>query len=81
MITKTLETSFMTVELELNDEGEVEGAAMSSTLEHGNDDLSRAFDGIESLVLAHACAGINITSPAYREGIETAVETCTNNLE
>jgi len=33
-------------------------------------------DGITSLILAHACAGINVKSPAYIEGIETAVEAC-----
>jgi hypothetical protein len=33
-----------------------------------------AIDGIESMVLAHACAGIDVTSPAYVEGLETAVE-------
>ena len=36
-------------------------------------------DGIESLILAHACAGIDITTPKYIEGIETAVEACANN--
>jgi len=37
-------------------------------------DLAGALDGIESMILAHACAGIDITTPAYLEGIETAVE-------
>jgi hypothetical protein len=39
-----------------------------------------AVDGIESLILAHACAGIDITTPAYIEGIETAVQACAENL-
>lgn len=39
-----------------------------------------AMDGIEALVLAHACAGIDVESPAYLEGIETAVEGAANNL-
>ncbi len=30
--------------------------------------------GIESIILAHACAGIDITDPAYIKGIETVVE-------
>ena len=38
------------------------------------------FDAIESLILAHACAGIDVTSPAYVEGIETAVEAIANHL-
>ena len=33
-----------------------------------------AIDGIESLILAHACAGIDVESPAYLEGLETAVQ-------
>jgi hypothetical protein len=37
-----------------------------------------AIDGLEALVLAHACAGIDVTSPAYIEGVETAVEAIVN---
>jgi hypothetical protein len=37
-------------------------------------------DTVESMVLAHACAGIDVTTPAYIEGIETAVEAGANNL-
>jgi CheY-specific phosphatase CheX len=33
-------------------------------------------DGITSLILAHACAGIDVESPAYIEGIETAIQAC-----
>jgi hypothetical protein len=29
---------------------------------------------LESLVLAHACAGIDVTSPAYLDGVETAFD-------
>ncbi len=32
-----------------------------------------AFDAIEAMVLGHACAGIDVTSPAYLEGLESAV--------
>jgi hypothetical protein len=35
-------------------------------------------DAITSLILAHHCAGIDVTSPAYLEGIETAVENISN---
>lgn len=35
-------------------------------------------DAIESIVLAHACAGIQVTTPQYIEGIETAVEAGAN---
>ena len=37
-------------------------------------------DGLESLILAHACAGVDVESPAYVEGIETAVEAITNHF-
>jgi hypothetical protein len=33
-----------------------------------------AIDGLEALILAHACAGVDVESPAYLEGIETAVD-------
>jgi hypothetical protein len=39
-----------------------------------------AMDGLESLILAHACAGIDVTTPAYVEGIETAVEAIGNHF-
>jgi len=37
-------------------------------------------DAIESLVLAHATVGIDVTTPAYIEGIETAVDACANHV-
>ena len=72
------------VVLSFNEEGEVDGGAISSNLQ-GEDaeedaDYNLAIDGIESLILGHACAGIDIESPAYLEGIETAVEAAANNL-
>jgi hypothetical protein len=39
-----------------------------------------AMDGIEALILAHACAGVDVRSPAYVEGIETAVEAVATHL-
>jgi len=36
--------------------------------------------GLESLILAHACAGVDVKSPAYLEGIEMAVEAITNRF-
>ena len=46
----------------------------------GSEDFCSAIDGLESLILAHACAGIDVEAPAYVEGIETAVEAIFNNL-
>lgn len=37
-------------------------------------------EGITSLILAHYQAGIDVTTPAYLEGIETAVEAVSNNF-
>jgi len=39
-----------------------------------------AIDSLESLILAHACAGIDVESLAYVEGIETAVEAIANHF-
>jgi len=39
-----------------------------------------AMDGIESIILSHAIAGIDITTPEYKEGIETAVQGCASNM-
>ena len=41
--------------------------------------FNAAIDGLESLVLAHACAGINVASPVYIEGIESAVDAIANH--
>lgn len=41
-----------------------------------HDKYEAAMDAIESIILAHACAGIDIQAPAYIEGIETAVGAC-----
>jgi len=39
-----------------------------------------AMDALESMILGHACAGIDITTPAYIEGIESAVQGCANSI-
>lgn len=41
---------------------------------------NNAVHGIESLILGHACAGIDIGTPAYIEGIESAVQGAANNI-
>lgn len=40
-----------------------------------------AFDSIESLILACACAGIDIETPAFLEAIETSFDAAAHNLE
>lgn len=48
---------------------------------HIQEQLSTAADALESLVLAHAMAGIDVTTPAYKEGIEVAVQSIANNVQ
>lgn len=38
-----------------------------------------ALDGILSMVLAHACAGIDVESTAYLEGLEVAFDSMVNS--
>ena len=45
-----------------------------------NRQYNAAIDGLEALILAHACAGLDVESPAYVEGIETAVEAIANHV-
>jgi hypothetical protein len=41
--------------------------------------IEAAINAIESLILAHACNGVNIEDPAYQEGVWTAVDAISNN--
>ena len=45
-----------------------------------NRQFNAAIDGLEALILAHACAGVDVESPAYVEGVETAVEAIANHI-
>lgn len=75
----------MVIELEEPDPecpGTYLGGAVTSDLgiEDDGTQYSAAMDTIESLVLAHAMAGVDVTTAPYIEGIETAVEAVLNNL-
>lgn len=37
-------------------------------------------DGVESLALAHAAAGVDVSSPAYVGGVATAMDAATNQF-
>jgi hypothetical protein len=39
-----------------------------------------ACDAIESMVLGHAVAGVNVDSPAYFEGLESAINAIANRF-
>jgi hypothetical protein len=44
------------------------------------DELEAYIDAIESLLLGHACSGLDIGSEAYVTGLDTALEAIANNL-
>ncbi len=54
-------------------------SSISSDLQD-NTKFNAAMDGIEAMILGHACAGINVESPVYIEGVETAVQACDNHF-
>jgi len=64
-------------------QGRRTGSVTSSlhSSDEGDEQLNAAMDAVESMVLAHACAGIDVTDVRYVEGIRTCVEACANNLE
>lgn len=66
--------------------GSIESSLHEAVEQEGDDEeqaqvavYNRQLDAIESMILAHAIAGIDVASPAYVEGITTAVEACANN--
>lgn len=46
----------------------------------GDRTFESMMDAVESILLAHACAGIDVINPAYLEGLQTAINACTNAL-
>lgn len=77
---KTIELPIYNIVVKLDGKS----GSIRSLLKEFEDDANlytAAIDALESLILAHACAGIDITSPAYLEGIETAVDAIVNNLD
>ena len=74
------------IKLELNDKSG--GGKLISNLKdvlaaaNGDDDAieyNLCVDGLESLVLAQACAGINVQSPAYSTALLSAMDAIYNN--
>ncbi|WP_420213370.1 hypothetical protein ACN8ZM_39815 (plasmid) [Burkholderia aenigmatica] len=57
------------------------GAIRSSLHDEGESSEGKAaLDGVEAMILAHAVAGIDVKSPVYLDGVETAVEAIWNHL-
>ena len=46
----------------------------------GRQRYNAAVDALESILLAHACAGIKVDEPAYVAGLETALDAFSNNF-
>lgn len=76
---KRIELGVYGIVVELNTMG---GGIIDSLLREGmtelNSSTDAAIDGLESLILAQAMAGIDITTPAYKEAIEVAVDAIGN---
>lgn len=69
------------VEVYYDDNNHAIGGSITSLLhEPEEDDFNIAMDAIESMILAHAIAGIDIKSYQYLEGIKTAVQSCADNI-
>ena len=66
------------IEVTLTGDG---GGSITSTVKEGHSQYDAVMDGIESMILAHAIAGIDVNSPSYLEGIETAVLGAANNTD
>ena len=47
--------------------------------QHSNRLYNAAIDGLEALVLAHACAGKDVGSAKYQEGVESALDAIANH--
>jgi hypothetical protein len=58
------------------------GAIVNSTLKKTGSTATEksAIDALESLVLAHAVAGVNVESKKYIEGLRTAIDAIGNNV-
>ncbi|MCL2641253.1 MAG: hypothetical protein FWD53_10440 [Phycisphaerales bacterium] len=58
--------------------GNIDGGELTNDLDPAETDYNAAIDGILSTILAHASAGIDVTTPAYVEGVETAADNIAN---
>ncbi|MGR5448529.1 hypothetical protein ACP3V3_01850 [Vibrio sp. PNB22_3_1] len=72
---KTLELGVYGITITYYSEQDKGGCAITTDLKEpdtlDNDEFNAAVDGIESMILAHFAAGVDITCTAYLEGIET----------
>ncbi|USD35458.1 MULTISPECIES: hypothetical protein [Vibrio] len=74
---KTLELHVYGIIISYNSEDDKKGCAISTDLKElpeteENAEFNCAVDGIESMILGHFAAGIDVKCEAYLEGLETA---------
>ena len=79
-----LETNDFIILIELSGNAGISVAGnISSNLrlsdDNCNSEWNRSIDALESLILAHACAGLDVSSDQYIKGIETSLEAIANN--
>ena len=48
------------------------------SIEYSSTVFNGRIDGIESLVLAHACGGVDVEDAKYVEGVQSAIAACLN---
>lgn len=80
---KTLNLGVFGITIEY-DETNNDYATITSDLKNGDGSLETlqydaAMDALESMVLAHFCAGVDVTNSKYLEGIEVAFESISNH--
>ena len=69
-----------TLSSDLHDYCPLDGAALNEGCCERHNAYNDAIDGVESLILAHACAGLDVSSAAYVEGIQTALDAINHHL-
>ena len=82
---KTVKLPCYNIRVKLSRDGESGTITSDLNLSYTKDDTPPGFldavNGLESMILACACAGIEIQSPAFLEAIETTVDAINNNYD
>ncbi|MDI5832574.1 hypothetical protein OCF84_21360 (plasmid) [Shewanella xiamenensis] len=67
------------------DSSDKERASISSEMKAQDTSVNKTFnvavDALESIILAHFCAGLDVSSPAYLQGIEEAYQALCNHID
>lgn len=74
MKTIEIKTDDWTMTLKLEGEGGIIESSLAQDIIGAPDELCAAVDTVEALTLAHACAGIDVSSAQYVAGLKTVVE-------